>query len=154
MRKPAPDFELPDQDGKMHRLADYRGQWVVLYFYPYDRSLNCTKEACHFRDEYQVIHQFGNAIVIGVNRGSVSKHKKFSDKHHLNFPLLSDKGHVVTSAYGAWRQGSAKIYDRPFGTRRNTYLIDPECRIAKTYMDVNPNTHAEAVISDLQSFQK
>ncbi len=151
--KKAPDFSLPDQNGVKRSLADYKGRWVVLYFYPHDRSLNCTKEACNFRDEYRAITQFGNAEVIGVNRASVESHKRFSERHHLNFPILSDVGHKVTGAFGAWRAGKAKLYDRPFGTRRNTYIINPAGEIVKTYCSVDPNSHAEQVISDLQALQ-
>lgn len=153
MRKPAPDFSLPDQQGVPRSLSDYKGRWVVLYFYPKDNSLNCTKEACRFRDEYRIITQFGNAEVIGVNQGSVSSHKKFSERHRLNFPILSDTGHNVASAFGAWRNGKATILDRPFGTRRNTYIIDPDGNIAKTYRGVDPDSHTEEVIADLQALQ-
>jgi len=153
MRKPAPDFSLPDQQGVARSLSDYKGRWVVLYFYPKDNSLNCTKEACRFRDEYRIITQFGNAEVIGVNIGSVSSHKRFAERHHLNFPILSDTGHQVASAFGAWRSGKATLLDRAFGTRRNTYIIDPEGKIAKAYYKVDPENHTEEVISDLQTLQ-
>ena len=153
MQKPAPDFELIDQYGVKRSLKDYRGRWVVLYFYPYDRSLNCTKEACNFRDEYRIISQFGNAEIIGVNPGSVAQHKKFTERHKLNFPVLSDAGHKIAETYGAWRTNPVKFYDRPFGTRRNTYIINPKGEIAKVYHKVDPNSHAEEVIRDLQELQ-
>jgi peroxiredoxin Q/BCP len=154
--KKAPDFELPDQDGVLRKLSDYHGRWIVLYFYPRDDSLGCTAEACNFRDEYRIIAQFGSAEVIGINRGSVKSHKRFTENHHLNFPILSDKGHKITKTYGAWRVGfeKARILDKPFGTRRNTYLINPEGFIAKSYISVNPDTHATEVITDLQTLQK
>jgi peroxiredoxin Q/BCP len=152
--KRAPAFSLQDQDGVRHALKDYKGRWVVVYFYPNDNSLNCTKEACNFRDEYRIISQFGDAAVIGINKGSVESHQRFAARHHLNFPILSDPGHKVTSAYGAWRSNPVKFYDRPFGTRRNTYLINPEGHIVKTYLSVDPNNHAQEVISDLQALQK
>lgn len=152
-QQPAPDFSLPDQHGNLRSLNDYHGRWLVLYFYPHDRSLNCTKEACNFRDEYRVISQFGSAEVVGVNHGSIESHKKFAEKHGLQFPLLSDAGHKVTSAYGAWRTKPAKLYDRPFSTRRNTYIINPEGFIVKTYLAVDPNNHAQEVIGDLQELQ-
>jgi peroxiredoxin Q/BCP len=151
----APAFTLPDQDSVVRSLADYRGKWVVLYFYPRDESLNCTVEACTFRDEYRIISQFGAAEVIGVNKGSVASHKRFAERFHLNFPILSDSGHSVTKAYGAWKVGlPRKLLDMPFSTRRNTYIIDPEGMIAKQYVSVNPNDHAAEVISDLQALQK
>lgn len=153
MKKPAPDFQLTDQHGTTRSLKDYRGRWVVLYFYPHDRSLNCTKEACNFRDEYRIISQFGNAEIIGVNPGSVQQHKKFTDRHRLNFPVLSDAGHKIAEAYGAWRSNPVTFYDRPFGTRRNTYIINPKGEIVKVYQKVDPNSHAEEVIRDLQDLQ-
>jgi peroxiredoxin Q/BCP len=150
----APDFSLQDQGGTTRSLKDYRGRWVVVYFYPNDNSLNCTREACNFRDEYRIIAQFGGAEVIGINKGSVDSHKKFADRHHLNFPILSDPDHVTTSAYGAWRAGPVKLHDKLFGTRRNTYLVDPKGNIVKKYFNVNPNDHAQEVINDLQELQK
>jgi len=153
MQKNAHDFNLPDQDGIARSLNDYKGRWLVLYFYPHDRSLNCTKEACNFRDEYRIISQFGDAEIIGVNPGSVEQHKKFTERHHLNFPVLSDEGHKVATVYGAWRTTPVKFYDRTFGTRRNTYIINPKGKIVKTYLSVDPNNHAEEVIRDLQALQ-
>lgn len=150
----APDFNLLDQNGVTRSLKSYKGRWIVLYFYPHDRSLNCTREACNFRDEYRIISQFGGAEVMGVNHGSVSQHKKFASRNKLNFPILSDTQHKVTSMYGAWRSRPVKFYDKPFGTRRNTYLINPNGDIVKVYTKVDPNNHAEEVISDLQELQK
>ena len=149
----APDFTLPDQNGIDRSLADYRGHWVVLYFYPSDNSLNCVREACSFRDENHIIGQFGNAEVIAINKGSVSSHKKFADKHRLNFLVLSDAGHKVTSLYGAWRGNSSKLVDIAFGTRRNTYIIDPKGNIVKTYLGVSVKNHVEKIITDLQDLQ-
>jgi peroxiredoxin Q/BCP len=150
----APAFDLFDQHMVRRRLEDYFGIWVVLYFYPLDNSLGCTTEACDFRDEYRIITQFGAAEVIGINKGSVASHKKFADRHHLNFPILSDPGHVVTKAYGAWRLNTVRhILDKAFATRRNTYLIDPNGMIAKEYISVDPNNHALEVIGDLQELQ-
>lgn len=154
MAKTAPSFNLPDQNGTMRSLSEYRGRWVVVYFYPHDWSPNCTKEACSFRDEYQIISQFGDAEVIGINQGSVKSHKRFADRNKLNFPLLSDKDHEIAKQYGAWRTRPAKYYDVPFGTRRNTYIINPQGKIVKSYIKVDPNKHAEEVINDLQKLQK
>jgi len=153
MSKTAPDFNLLDQDGLPHTLADYRGRWLVVYFYPSDKSLNCTREACYFRDEQKILAQFGNTAVVGINKASTASHKKFSDKNHLNFPILSDPDHAVTEAYGAWRSKPAKWHDRPFGTRRNTYLVDPEGNIVKEYLGITPNGHVETIIHDLQELQ-
>lgn len=153
MSKKAPDFQLLDQDGTERSLTDYAGSWLVLYFYPKDDSLNCTREACEFRDEQRILAQFGNAKVIGINKGSVTSHKKFSEKNHLKFPLLSDPTHVVTKAYGAWRTPGARLVDRPYATRRNTYLIDPTGTIVKHYTGVTPRNHVETIIRDLQELQ-
>jgi peroxiredoxin Q/BCP len=153
--KVAPQFSLLDQTGATRRLSDYLGRWVVLYFYPRDDSLGCTTEACNFRDEYRIIAQFGAAEVIGINKGSVKSHAQFAHRHHLEFPILSDAGHKVTKLYGAWRVGinKARILDKPFGTRRNTYLINPDGFIVKEYIAVNPDAHATEVITDLQALQ-
>ena len=150
--KKAPLFTLSDQDGKTRSLKDYFGRWVVVYFYPSDNSLNCTKEACNFRDEYRIISQFGNAEILGINKGSVESHKRFADRYALNFPILSDPDHKVTSAYGAWRHLPINLFE-PLATRRNTYLVNPEGYIVKSYLSVNPNDHAQEVISDLQELQ-
>jgi peroxiredoxin Q/BCP len=154
MNKPAPDFQLLDQDGISRKLSDYRGRWLVLYFYPKDDSAGCTKEACAFRDEHAAIAQFGNAEIVGVNKDSVASHKKFAQKHHLNFPLLSDSSREVSKAYGAWRGGKVQLLERPFATRRNTYLINPDGDIVKEYKGVQPRNHAAEIIQDLQDLQK
>jgi peroxiredoxin Q/BCP len=151
--KLAPDFCLPDQDGELRSLADYAGRWLVVYFYPSDKSLNCNREACYFRDEQKVLAQFGNAGIVGINKGSVASHKKFVEKNHLNFPILSDLNHEVTRAYGAWRTNPVKWHDRPYGTRRNTYLINPEGEIVKEYIGITPRGHVETIINDLQQLQ-
>jgi peroxiredoxin Q/BCP len=149
----APAFSLLDQHGVRHELKDYQGRWLVVYFYPLDGSLNCTRETCSFRDEYKVIAQFGNAEIIGVNKGSVASHRRFSEDNRINFPLLSDPKHVITSAYGAWRTSPVKLRDRPFGTRRNTYIINPSGEIVKTFYNVDPDDHATEVIEALQALQ-
>ncbi len=154
MNQQAPNFKLLDQDGISRSLSDYLGKWLVLYFFPKDNSPGCTKEACAFRDEHAVIAQFGNAEIVGINKASVTDHKRFAAKHHLNFSLLSDPTHEVTKAYGAWRSGRARLIDKPFATRRNTYLINPEGVIVKEYLGVNPKNHAAEIIQDLQELQQ
>lgn len=153
MTKKAPAFSLPDQNGITRTLTDYSGHWLVVYFYPNDKSLNCKREACYFRDEQKVIAQFGNTAIIGINKGSVQSHKKFVERNHLNFPILSDPTHEITKAYGAWRSNPVKWHDRSFATRRNTYLIDPKGHIVKEYLGVTPRGHVETIISDLQKLQ-
>jgi len=150
--KQAPDFNLPDQDGKMHSLKNYSGKWLVLYFYPKDSTPGCTTEACNFRDERDAIAEYGNAVVIGISKDTVASHKKFVEKNKLNFTLLSDETHEVIEAYGAW--GSKKFMGRVFiGVHRNTYIIDPEGNIAKKYIGVNPKNHATEIINDLKALQ-
>lgn len=151
--KKAPDFSLSDQDGRTRQLKDYAGKWVVLYFYPRDDTPGCTTEACNFRDERDAIAQLGNAEVIGISKDSVKSHKKFIEKHNLNFDLLSDPDHTAAEAYGAW--GPKKFMGREFlGILRNTYIIDPEGSIAKQYLGVNPKKHAVEIINDLREFQE
>lgn len=150
--KQAPDFTLQGQDGTAHSLGDYKGKWVVLYFYPKDNTPGCTKEACAFRDARDAIAEFGNAVVLGISKDSPNSHRKFADKHSLDFTLLSDPDHSVAEAYGSWDStfffGSTLL-----GTKRNTFLINPEGMIAKEYRGVDPNTHAAEIIADLKQFQ-
>jgi len=150
--KPAPDFNLLDQDGKSHSLSDYRGSWVVLYFYPMDGTPGCTKEACAFRDARDAIAELGNAVVLGVSKDSVASHRKFTDKQNLNFTLLSDPDHKVIEAYDSW---DPKFYlgGTLLGTKRNTFLIDPEGVIAKEYRGVDPASHPAQIIADLKLLQ-
>jgi peroxiredoxin Q/BCP len=154
MIRKAPNFELFDQDGVIRKLKDYAGNWLVVFFYPMDGSVNCTREACAFRDEHEIIGQFGNAEVVGINKGSVAGHKKFANRNHLNFPLLSDPSREVTKAYLAWRTGHARsIFDRAFGTRRNTYIVNPDGEIVQEFLGVKPFNHVDDVIHSLQSLQ-
>lgn len=142
----APDFSLPDQNGKIHRLSDFRGKKVVLYFYPKDNTPGCTKEACGFRDLWSQISK--RAVVFGVSVDSVSSHKRFSEKYNLPFVLLSDENKEVVKAYKVW--GTKKFMGRQFqGTHRVTYLIDESGRIAKVYDKVKPETHPQQVLQDL-----
>lgn len=100
--KQAPDFSLLDQNSENHSLRDYRGKWVVLYFYPKDETPGCALEACGFRDTREAIAEFGNAVVLGVSKDSPESHRKFAEKHGLNFTLLSDPDHAVAAAYDSW----------------------------------------------------
>ncbi|MDZ7372742.1 MAG: thioredoxin-dependent thiol peroxidase [candidate division KSB1 bacterium] len=143
----APDFTLPDSDGRLHRLADYRGRKVVLYFYPKDGTPGCTTEACSFRDAYSILQEHG-IVVLGVSPDSVSSHRKFAEKHGLPFPLLSDPEHKVIEAYGAWQEKT--LYGkRRFGVARTTYLIDEEGRVLRVFTNVKPEGHAEEVLLEL-----
>lgn len=152
MTKRALDFHLADQNGVEHSLADYAGKWLVLYFYPKDDTPGCTTEACSFRDEREAIAEFGNAEVVGVSKDSVASHKKFMDKYHLNFTLLSDPEHKVIEAYDSWQP--KKFMGREYmGTQRNTFIISPDGMIAKEYIGVNPKEHAAEIIKDLKALQ-
>lgn len=143
----APNFELPDQYGKIHNLKDYQGKWVVLYFYPKDATPGCTKQACNFRDGRDYLEGTG-ATVLGISKDSVESHKKFADKHNLNFTLLSDTSVETIKAYGAW--GKKKFMGKEYeGIKRNTYLINPGGEIVKTYENVNPMTNIKEVFKDL-----
>ncbi len=146
----APDFTLPDQEGKEHTLSEYRGRWVLLYFYPKDDTPGCTKEACMIRDtfpRFEGVH----AYVFGVSKDTVASHKKFTEKYHLPFPLLADVDTAVNKLYGVWREKKmmGKVY---LGTARTSFLIDPEGVVRKVYEKVKPEIHAEEVLADLDAF--
>lgn len=151
--KSAPNFSLPDQTGTLRSLKDFRGQWVVLYFYPKDDTPGCTAEACSFRDAREAIADLGNATVIGVSKDSVKAHQKFAERHKLNFILLSDENHEMIEAYGAWQEKS--MFGKKYmGIQRSTVIIDPSGNIVKEYPKVNPAKHAAEIIKDLQALQK
>ena len=143
----ANDFSLSDQDGVMHTLSQYKGRWVVLYFYPKDDTPGCTKEACNFRDSIAELQKL-NVVVLGVSKDSIKSHKKFAEKYQLNFPLLSDETGAVVETYQAW--GKKKFLGKEFeGIFRTTYLINPEGEIQKKYDKVNPAIHADEIILDV-----
>lgn len=147
----ADNFTLPDQDNSVHQLSDYLGKWIVLYFYPKDDTPGCTKEACNFRDSYHQLQQ-NNMVILGVSKDSVASHKKFAQKYDLNFPLLSDPTAEVIKKYHAW--GEKKFMGRTFeGIYRMTYLINPQGEISKVYEKVNPLTHANEILKDLDSLK-
>lgn len=140
----APPFVLPDQNAEPHSLADYRGRWVVLYFYPKDDTPGCTKEACSFRDDLAHLEKLG-ASVVGVSVDDSQSHAQFARKYHLPFPLLADKDGKVADSYGALRNlGLIRI------AKRYTFLIDPQGAIAKTYLDVDTSRHSQEIVDDLK----
>ncbi len=140
----APDFTLPDQNGKLHSLSSYRGQKVILYFYPKDNTSGCTAQACGFRDRYPQIREKG-AIVLGISKDSVASHKRFEDNHSLPFTLLSDPELDVIKAYGVWQEKN--MYGRKtFGIVRTTYLIDEEGRILKAMGKVKAKDNPEEML--------
>ena len=143
----APTFTLPDQDGNIHSLSDYKGKKVLLYFYPKDDTPGCTTEACNFRDSYEDFQTRG-LVILGVSADSVEKHKKFADKYNLPFPLLSDEDHEVCEAYGVW--GEKNFMGRKYmGISRSSFLIDEEGNIEKVYEKVKPKEHAGEVMGDI-----
>lgn len=143
----APDFSLPSQEGTVS-LKDYRGKWVVLYFYPKDQTPGCSREAHNFQVD-QPKYAERNAVVLGVSLDSVESHKKFCTKEGLNFKLLADTDKRVSDAYGSLTNlGVVKF------SARNTFLIDPTGKIAKVYMSVNPSKHSEEVLAGLDGVQK
>lgn len=146
----AKDFALPDQDGKIHTLAQYKGSWVVVYFYPKDDTPGCTKEACNFRDALSELEKIG-VIIMGISKDSVASHRKFAEKYHLNFPILSDESKETIKAYGAW--GMKKFLGKSFeGTLRKSFLINPEGNLVKIYENVNPSIHAGQILEDMKEF--
>jgi peroxiredoxin Q/BCP len=145
--QPAPDFTLLDQNGKPVRLADQRGKWVVLYFYPKDDTPGCTKEACSFRDNLVALQQL-NATVLGVSVDDVASHKAFADKFELNFPILSDEKYDVCKQYGTLTSFMGMNV-----ARRSTMIIDPQGLVRKVYPDVKPTDHALEVHQALKTLQ-
>lgn len=144
----APDFSLPSQQGASVSLKDYRGTWVVLYFYPKDQTPGCTREAHNFQMD-QAKYAERHALVLGVSVDSVDSHKKFCAKEGLNFKLLADTGGKVSKAYGSLTNfGVVKF------AARHTFLIDPAGRVAKAYTSVDPSRHSEEVLAALDRMQK
>jgi len=146
--EPAPDFALPDQEGKTRSLAEFRGKWLVLYFYPRDDTPGCTRQACAFRDDWSRLAALG-AQVVGVSVDDIESHLDFAKEHRLPFPLLADAGGAVAARYGSLRDlGLIKF------ARRNTFLIDPQGRIAQDYLSANASRNSQEVIEDLQRLQR
>ncbi len=142
---PAPDFELPDENGKLHKLSDYKGKFVVLYFYPKDDTPGCTTEACGFRDNYTAYTKAG-AVILGVSPDSSKSHTKFKTKFELPFTLLADEGHKVCELYGAW--GHKKLMGREYdGVLRTTFVIAPDGMIRKVFEGVKPDGHSTEVLA-------
>ena len=144
----APKFELPDQDGKLHKLSDYLGKKVLIYFYPKDDTPGCTTEACNFRDNFADMSKMG-LVVLGVSKDSVKSHKKFADKYDLNFPILSDESTEMIKDYGAWRL--KKFMGREYmGIERMSVLVDEDGKVAKIYESVKPADHTQEVMGDVK----
>ena len=145
----APDFSLPDQDGKVHSLKDYSGKIVLLYFYPKDDTPGCTVEACTIRDSWSKFKKAG-IVVLGMSVDTVAKHKKFAEKYTLPFTLLADVEKEVVNAYGVWAK--KKFMGREYmGIKRWSFLIGTDGKIAKIYEDVKPADHADEVLADAKA---
>ncbi|MDH3862269.1 MAG: peroxiredoxin [Gammaproteobacteria bacterium] len=141
----APEFELPDQNGQLHSLEDYRDQWVVLYFYPKDETPGCITEACEFRDNIFAYREL-NVQILGVSLDDAESHKAFAENHGLPFPLLADVDGAAAAAYG--------VKTRMFGmtvAKRQTFIIGPDGTIAKHYEKVKPAEHSAQVLADLKA---
>ncbi|MBA2718987.1 MAG: thioredoxin-dependent thiol peroxidase [Chloroflexi bacterium] len=148
---PAPEIALSDDTGTTHRLADQRGRWTIVYFYPKDDTPGCTTEACEFRDANETIHERG-ADVWGISPQAGPSKKAFREKFQLPFVLLADVDHAVAEAYGVWVE-KVNYGNTYMGVARATFLVDPEGRIARTWSKVKPEGHAADVIAVLDEFQ-
>jgi thioredoxin-dependent peroxiredoxin len=143
---PAPAFRLQDQTGEWHTLEQQAGKWVVLYFYPKDNTPGCTTQACELRDNI-FAYRRANVVVLGVSVDDVESHKKFATEHSLPFPILADSSRTTGKAYGV-------LHVLPDGrayTRRETFLIDPQGKIAKHYPSVSAKGHSDRVLADLKA---
>jgi peroxiredoxin Q/BCP len=143
----APDFELPDQDGRAVKLSDFRGTSVVVYFYPKADTSGCTVQACGVRD-HRTDYAKAGAVVLGISPDPVAKVKKFHDKHDLGFTLLADEDHAVAEAYGVWVQKS--MYGRTYmGNERTSFVVDADGRVAAVLRKVKPAEHDGLVLKAL-----
>jgi len=146
---PAPDFSLPESvTGEQRNLSDYKGKWLVLYFYPKDDTPGCTTEACSIRDARDNLTDLG-AEVVGISKDEPADHEKFKTKYNLNFELLSDTDGEVIDAYGAWGK---KMFGKE-GILRKTFIIDPTGTVRKVYGRVTPLGHGEQVVDELKKLQ-
>jgi peroxiredoxin Q/BCP len=144
----APGFALPDQDGRTRNLAEFRGKWLALYFYPRDDTPGCTRQACAYRDDRHKLAAL-DAEVVGVSVDDVESHLDFAKEYSLPFPLLADAGGAVAARYGSIRNfGLFKL------ARRNTFLIDPQGRVAKVYLSASAAKNSREVLDDLQRLQR
>ena len=143
----APDFTLPDQNGDLHSLSDYRGKKVILYFYPKDNTPGCTKQACGFAERFPQFTEKG-AVVLGISKDSVASHKKFEEKYGLPFTILSDPELVAIQAYDVWQE--KKNYGKTYmGVVRSTYLIDENGKIVKAFEKVKAADNPEQMLGEL-----
>lgn len=144
----APAFHLQDQTGVWHDLSEYRGKWLVLYFYPKDDTPGCTTQACEFRDNIFAFNKLG-AVIVGISVDDVASHKQFAEEHSLPFTLLADSTKQTAKTYGVLHSalGIMEV------AARETFIIDPQGRIAKNYPAVDPKGHSQAVLADLKALE-
>jgi thioredoxin-dependent peroxiredoxin len=144
----APDFELPDQDGRAVKLTDFRGQPVVLFFYPKADTPGCTTQACGVRD-HRADYAAAAAVVLGISPDTVAKVKKFHEKHDFGFSLLADSEHAVAESYGVWVEKS--MYGKTYlGNERTTFIVDPDGKVARVLRKVKPAEHDQQVLAALR----
>lgn len=145
----APDFTLPASNGDSVSLADYRGKYVVLYFYPKDMTPGCTTQACDFRDQYEKFSEL-DAVILGVSPDSVDRHNKFIEKHELPFLLLADEDHQVAETYDVWKlkKNFGKEYE---GIERSTFIIDKEGNLVKEFRKVKVKDHVEEALQYIEN---
>ncbi len=146
-----PQFSLPDQNNKIHNINDYKGQWIVIYFYPKDLTPGCTTEACNFQE---ALPDFSStdAVVFGISKDSVKQHKKFANKYNLQFSLLSDENSNVCEQFGVWQKKS--MYGKEYmGIVRSTFIVNPEGKIIKVYPKVKVKEHHKEILNDLKELK-
>jgi len=147
----APDFSLPDQDGKVHSLADYKGEWLFIYFYPKDMTRGCVAEAKGIRDVYDTL-QTMDVAVLGVSKDSAESHRRFIEKYNLPFPLLVDENQEMMKAYDVWKEKS--MFGKKYmGTVRTSFIIDPYGKIVRIYENINTKTHGDEILAELLYLQ-
>lgn len=146
-----PQFSLPDQNGKIHNINDYKDQWVILYFYPKDLTPGCTTEACNFQEALPDFNAI-DAVIFGISKDSPEQHKKFVSKYNLQFSLLSDEHSDVCEKFGVWQKKSN--YGKEYmGIVRSTFLVNPEGKIARVYPKVNVKEHHQEILNDLKTLK-
>ncbi len=146
--QPAPDFKMQDQNGEWRSLADYRGKWVALYFYPKDDTPGCTTQACAFRDNIFAFRKI-DAEIVGISLDDVESHQEFAEKYSLPFTLLSDKDGETAKQYGVLKNyGVMKL------ASRQSFLIDPDGQIVRHYEKVDPEANSTQMLADIESLRK
>lgn len=149
--KSIPQFSLPDQDRKIHNIKDYKGKWVIIYFYPKDLTPGCTTEACNFQEALPDFNSI-DAVIFGISKDSVKQHKKFANKYNLQFSLLSDENSDVCEQFGVWQKKS--MYGKEYmGIARSTFIVNPAGKIVKVYPKVNVKEHHSEILNDLKELK-